>query len=164
MIDQTQVPVGIDLGVKRELSKSWSALYQRPARIVANATEDRRANAGRADHGMRFTIQWFQSLLKLIQRGTWQANDLAPFIDQVQRAHAHGVEENDRPIVSVTVRRRTAGEPCICGLKQDDQACFDANSQRMPLLNQASGADDGEHWSTAATIPNPKASCFFFVG
>src|SRR5262249_55490914 len=65
MVDKVHFPPLINLGVKAQLRERWPAVYQRTARVVANTTEDRGTNTGRADHRVRIAAEWMQQLLKL---------------------------------------------------------------------------------------------------
>jgi len=63
-------------------------------------------------------------------------------------------DDHDGAVVVVAVRRRAAGQPGVRGLHDDDEPAFDADPQRLPLLNQRAGQGDDQ----SAAGSGPKSS------
>jgi hypothetical protein len=137
VVHQRHRSVVANLGEKAHLGVGRSALDQRPAGVVADAAEHRRADAGGADYRMRFAPERAERLLERVERGAGQADHLPPPVDQVDAREPAQADEHDLAVVVVAPGRRAADEAGVGGLEDDDASGREGSVQHAPVLDQA---------------------------
>ncbi len=141
MIDERQLARRGQLRIECKLGVDRPAADQRPAGIVADAADDRRADAGGTDDRMRFASIGPQQLFKLKQRTTWMADDLPPVVENMQAVEPKC--RNDDDIAVVTAARCGAlGQACVGRLQDDDAVRCNDQLEDLPHFEQGTGKDD----------------------
>ncbi len=158
VIDHPQFAVGVELPVERHLRVGRAAPNERPAAVVADAADDRRADARRADHRVRLTAERLEQFLELVERRSGKAHDLPTVANEVDAAEPHGVDDDDAAVIIVAVRGRSAGQPGVRGLHDDALARREARLHRAPLLDERSRPDDCDHRARAEAISVAEAA------
>ncbi len=137
---------------------------QRPAGIVADASEHRGADTRRANHRVRITPNRMQSILELIECRARQAHNLLPLVDEMNTGETHGVDQDDAAIVVIAVRGRSTRQTCIRRLHDHDFFGGDNDFQYPPLFDERARADDSDDRTTSeaetcAKTPGPLRTC-----
>jgi hypothetical protein len=109
---------------------------QRAARVVADATKDGCADAGGANDGVGVAAERLQGILKLVEGGAGEADNLAALLEQMNFGKAERIDDDDRTVVVLAVGCRTTGQPRIRSLHDDDCFSGGASVQNAPHLDK----------------------------
>lgn len=132
VVDEMEVAFLVQAREQRQLGEGRAAVDQRSARIVADAAEDRRPDARRADHRMRLTPKRPQRPFELEEHRARQAHDLLAVVDQMQSGDAHGVDQDD-VLGNLTLERNVEGSVARHGLLLHRPSQNRSISQRPPV-------------------------------
>jgi hypothetical protein len=152
MIDQGQAAIRLHGGEQGELRIGGAAPDQRSPRIVADAADDRRAEAGRSDHRMRFPPIGAQRLFELVQRRTRQAHHLLAAPDHAQPGQPGGADDDQAARIIVAVGCRAAGQPGVRRLHDDRDIGGHAGLRDAPQLHQRGRLHDRDRRSVAGPV------------
>jgi hypothetical protein len=91
-----------------------------------------------------FRPSGLSSVSRLKQGRPGQTDDLPAILNQIDPVYAQGVDDDHRPVVVVTVWRRTARQFGVDGLHDDCGARGDTGLQHTQLFQEPPRQHDGE--------------------
>ena len=157
VVDQLQPAVAVQLGVEGHFGVGGAALDQGAAGVVADAADDRGADAGGADHRVGFAAVFLQAFFQFVQGGAGQADDLFGLVEQLDAVQPHGVDDDEVAVVAVIGRGRATGQAGVGSLADDDGIGLDAGLQYLPVFEQGAGAHHRQGLSVTKAVTGAEA-------